>query len=95
MFKITSVKIQKLESENSKLVGIVKVIIDDCFAIGDIRIIQGNKDKGLFIAFPSRKQKSGEFKDICHPLNAETRKKFEDLILAEFITGNKNESINN
>ena len=69
MFKVTSVKTQKLESENSKLLGLARIVLDDCFVIGDIRIIQG--------------------KDICHPLNAKTRKYFEDIILAEFIASDK------
>ena len=85
MFKITSVKTQKLESENSKLLGTARIVLDNCFVIGDLRIIQGKNERGMFVAFPSRKQKDGKFYDICHPLNAKTRKYFEDIILAEFI----------
>ena len=95
MFKVTSVKTQKLESENSKLLGLARIVLDDCFVIGDIRIIQGKPERGMFVAFPSRKQQSGDFKDICHPLNAETRKYFEDIILAEFIAGDKDGGNNN
>ena len=84
MFKITSVKTQKVTGENDKLVGLARVVIDRAFVIGDLRIIQGSEERGRFVAFPSRKQASGEFKDICHPLDKETRKMFEDVILAEF-----------
>lgn len=97
MFKITSIKTQKLENENSKLVGLARIVIDNCFAIGDIRIIKGNEERGLFVAFPSRKQSSGEFKDICHPINSKTRQMFENEILSHFINddnvkGDLNES---
>lgn len=81
--EITSIQTQKVEKGN-KLVGTARVVINNCFAIGDIRIIQGGSDKGLFVAFPSRKKLDGTFKDICHPINKETRKLFEDVILADF-----------
>lgn len=94
MFKITSVKTQALTTEEgAKLVGLARIVIDNSFAIGDIRIIKG--DKGLFVAFPSRKQSTGEFKDICHPINPETRKMFEDVILAEFNKGGTNDNTSN
>lgn len=84
MFKITSIKTTKLEKENSKLVGLARVVIDDCFVIEDLRIIKGTEERGLFVAFPSRKQNDGGFKDMCHPINQKCRKIFEDAILAEF-----------
>lgn len=62
--------------------GIASVLLDDCFAIHDIRII--SRDKGLFVAMPSRKTATGEYKDIVHPTNAETRALFEEAILAEY-----------
>ena len=79
--KITSVKIQK-KNDESRMKGIASVLLDDCFVIRDIRIIEG-KD-GLFIAMPSRKNADGEYHDIAHPINAETRKIFEDAIFAEY-----------
>ena len=51
--KITSVKVRKIEKEDSRMKGKASVVLDDCFAIKDIRIIQG--DDKLFIAMPSRK----------------------------------------
>ena len=41
-------------------------------------------DKGLFIAMPSRKTPNGEFKDIAHPINAETREKIQKAILEAY-----------
>ena len=77
--EITSVTIRKVEKEDSRMRGIASVLLDDCFAIHDIRIIEG--DNGLFVAMPSRKTSVGEYRDIAHPINPETRKKFEDKIL--------------
>ena len=49
--KITSVNVRKVEKEDSRMKGIASVLIDDCFAVHDIRIIEG--DNGLFIAMPT------------------------------------------
>jgi stage V sporulation protein G len=80
--QITSVNVKKIEKEESRMKGIASVLIDDCFAIRDIRIIEGNE--GLFIAMPSRKNADGEYHDIAHPINAETRKMFEDAIFEAY-----------
>ena len=80
--KITSVKVHKIEKEDSRMKGKASVVIDDCFVIKDIRIIQG-EDK-LFIAMPSRKYSDGEHHDVAHPINAETRKMFEDAVIEEY-----------
>ena len=80
--KITSVTVKKIDKENSRMKGIASVLLDDCFAVHDIRIIEG--DNGLFIAMPSRKNAEGEYHDIAHPINKETRKMFEDAIFEEY-----------
>lgn len=80
--KITSVNVRVTEKEDSRMKGIASVLIDDCFAIHDIRIIEG--EKGLFIAMPSRKTQSGEYRDIAHPITPECRKMFEDAVLDEY-----------
>lgn len=33
---------------------------------------------------PSKKVNDERYEDICHPINAETRKMFEDKILEEY-----------
>ena len=53
--KITSVTVRKIEKEGSRMKGIASVLLDDCFAVHDIRIIEGDGENGLFIAMPSRK----------------------------------------
>jgi stage V sporulation protein G len=78
--QITEVKVFPIQEE--KLKAFVSIVFDQCFMVNDIKIIQG-KD-GLFISMPSRKKKSGEFKDVAHPLNNETRRMIEDRVLLEY-----------
>ncbi|MEG0825915.1 MAG: septation regulator SpoVG [Bacilli bacterium] len=80
--KLTSITVRKVEKEESRMRGIASVLIDDCFAVHDIRIIEG--DKGLFIAMPSRKTATGGYRDIAHPINPDVRKMFEDEILKAY-----------
>lgn len=80
--KITSVNVRKIEKEGSRMKGIASVLIDDMFAIHDIRIIEG--DNGLFIAMPSRKTATGGYRDIAHPVNSEGRAMFQDAILEAY-----------
>ena len=80
--KITSVSVVKKKNEDSRMKGIATIILDDQFAVHDIRIIEG--DNGLFTAMPSRKKATGGYRDIAHPINPESRKMFEDAILEAF-----------
>ncbi len=78
--EITEVKVFPVEEE--KLKAYVSIVLDRCFMVNDIKIIRG-KD-GLFISMPSRRKKNGEFKDVAHPLNNETRRWMESRILGEY-----------
>ena len=80
--KITSVNVRKIEKENSRIRGSASVVLDDCFAVHGIRIIEG--DGGLFIAMPSRKTNNEEYHDIAHPITPECRKMFEEAIIEEY-----------
>ncbi|MDD6223525.1 MAG: septation regulator SpoVG [bacterium] len=80
--KITSVNVRKIEKESSRMKGIASVLLDDSFAVHDIRIIEG--EKGLFIAMPSKKTPSGGYRDIAHPINPEVRQMFEEAILKAY-----------
>ena len=80
--KITSVNVRKISKEGSRMKGIASVVLDDSFAVHDIRIIEG--DNGPFIAMPSRKTATGGYRDIAHPINPEVRAMFEDAILEAF-----------
>src|SRR5258705_11080256 len=78
--EITEVKVFPIQEEKVK--AFVSIVFDHCFMVNDIKIIQGRD--GLFISMPSRKKKNGEFKDVAHPLNNETRRTIEDKVLAEY-----------
>jgi stage V sporulation protein G len=78
--EITEVKVFPVSED--KLKAFVSIVLDGCFMVNDIKVIRG-KD-GLFISMPSRKKKNGEFKDVAHPLNNETRQMIEDFVLDEY-----------
>lgn len=79
---ITDVRVRMVRKTDAKLKAVASIIIDDCFVVHDIKIIDGNE--GYFIAMPSRKTPDGEFKDIAHPIVPETRKTIQKLILDQF-----------
>lgn len=78
---ITDVRIRKL-SQDSKMKAVASITFDNAFAIHDIKIIEG--DRGLFIAMPSRKTQTGEFKDIAHPISSEARAQLQEIILKAY-----------
>ena len=78
MMRITDVRVRKVEREG-KMRAVVSITIDDEFVVHDIKVIEGVK--GLFIAMPSRKAADGEFRDIAHPINSETRDRIQTIIL--------------
>jgi stage V sporulation protein G len=77
---ITQVKVFPVAEE--KLKAYVSIVLDDCFLVSDLKVIQG--PNGLFISMPSKRKKNGEFKDVAHPLNRETRERMEKCILEEY-----------
>lgn len=77
---ITQVRVFPVDDE--KLKAFVSVIFDECFVVSDIKIIEGQQ--GLFVSMPSKKRKNGTFRDIAHPLNNETRQRFEQEIIASY-----------
>lgn len=79
--QITDVRIRKISKEG-KMKAIVSVTFDDQFVVHDIKVIEGQN--GFFIAMPSRKTPDGDFKDIAHPINVETRTKIQDAVLEKY-----------
>lgn len=78
--EITEVKVFPVREE--KLKAFVSIVFDRCFMVNDIKIINGRD--GLFISMPSRKKKNGDYKDVAHPLNNETRGRIQERILTEY-----------
>lgn len=80
--KITDIKIRLVTKENDRLKAVASVVFDECFVLHDIKIIDGKL--GLFVAMPSRKTPDGDYKDIAHPLNTETRDTINREVLAAY-----------
>ena len=79
--KITDVRIRKVEKEG-KMRAVVSITIDEEFVVHDIKVIEG--EKGLFIAMPSRRAADGEYRDIAHPINSQTRESIQRMILDKY-----------
>lgn len=79
---ITEVRVRLVNKEDSKLKAVSSVTIDGCFVVHDVKVIQGNE--GLFISMPSKKTAEGEYKDIVHPINTETRELISKTVLAAY-----------
>ncbi|MCL2321035.1 MAG: septation regulator SpoVG [Oscillospiraceae bacterium] len=80
--QISDIKVRRI-SNNGKMKAVVSVAFDGKFVVHDIKIIEGQN--GLFIAMPSRKTPDGEFKDIAHPVNTETREELQKAIIDAYI----------
>jgi stage V sporulation protein G len=79
--QITDVRIRKIAADG-KMKAIVSVTFDNEFVVHDIKVIEGQN--GLFIAMPSRKTPDGEFKDIAHPINTETREMIQAKVIEKY-----------
>ena len=79
--QITDVRVRKVAKEG-KMKAIVSITIDNEFVVHDIKVIEG--EKGVFIAMPSRKAADGEYRDIAHPINTETRDMIQRVILERY-----------
>lgn len=80
--KITDVRVRLVEKDGSKLRAVASMTIDECFVVHDIKIIEGKE--GYFISMPSRKTPDGEYRDIVHPINTETREQVVAEVLKAF-----------
>lgn len=89
--KISDVRVRIVKKEDSKLKAVASITIEDCFVVHDIKVIEGTE--GYFIAMPSRKTNDGEYKDIAHPINTETREAVRNAILAAFEEAKKAEPL--
>ena len=79
--QITDVRLRKVNSEN-RMKAVASVTFDDAFVVHDIKVIESADE--TFIAMPSRRTPKGEFKDIAHPINSETREMIQKAILEAY-----------
>ena len=89
--KITNVRVTKNESilKNTNLKGFAAITIDGEFVVNGIRIVEGKK--GMFLDFPSRKNKVGKYINVAFPINNEARRKIEDAVLEVYDGNDKKE----
>ena len=87
--KITNVKIRRIGRENG-LRAVAASRVDDCFVVHEIRLIDGKE--GLFVAMPSRKVNDGSFMDVAHPINIETRRLIEKMIIEKYNETNEEQA---
>lgn len=80
--EVTSVRIYKKEKEGSNLKALASVVIDDCFAVHGLKVLE--YEDGLSLKMPNRKLANGEFKDVAHALDSDTRKKFETAVFEAY-----------
>ena len=82
--KITDVRLRlgKGTEEGGKLKAYVDITFEESFVVHGLKIIEGQN--GLFVAMPSRRMPTGEFKDIAHPITPELRNELTDFIIKKF-----------
>ncbi len=78
---ITDVRVRIVDKEG-KMRAVASITLDNEFVVHDIKVIEG--DNGLFIAMPSRRSADGQFRDVAHPINTETRANLQQLILEKY-----------
>ncbi|SET78886.1 stage V sporulation protein G [Oceanobacillus limi] len=79
--EVTDVRLRRVNTEG-RMRAIASITLDQEFVVHDIRVIDGNN--GLFVAMPSKRTPDGEFRDIAHPINSNTRGKIQDAVLEEY-----------
>ena len=87
--EVTDVGLRRVSSEG-KMRAIASITFDDEFVVHDVRISEGNN--GLFVAMPSKRTADGEFRDIAHPINSQTREKIQTAVLGEYEAREKADS---
>ncbi len=78
---VTDVRVRRITQEG-KMRAIVSITLDDNFAVHDVRVIEGSN--GLFVAMPSKRNPNGDFRDIAHPINANTRGEIQRAVLEAY-----------
>ena len=67
------------KNTNSPLKATANVVFDDCFVIRNVKLIDNGN--GIFISMPSFKGRDGNWRSVCHPINAESREKIQTAVV--------------
>lgn len=79
--EVTDVRLRRVQTDG-RMRAIASITLDNEFVVHDIRVIDGND--GLFVAMPSKRTPDGEFRDIAHPINSNTRNKLQEAVLLAY-----------
>lgn len=80
--EVTACRVFLNPEDDEHLMGFASIVLNDAFAVCDLKIINGHK--GLFVAMPSRRRNNGTFHDVAHPINQGLRNLIEEVVLAEY-----------
>lgn len=89
--EVTDVRLRRVQTDG-RMRAIASITLDNEFVVHDIRVIDGNT--GLFVAMPSKRTPDGEFRDIAHPINSDTRNKIQEIILNAYHNSSELEETN-
>lgn len=68
--------------KEGNLLAYASVTLGGCFAVNNIRIMDG--PKGIFLAMPDRQYSLGKFRDVCFPVTAEMREALQSAVMSEY-----------
>lgn len=82
--KVTSLNIHVFKNtENQKLMGMARVILDEELQLTGLRIYQGSS--GLFVSYPNDPYYKGEdYRQIFYPMTRELRSHIEEEVIKEY-----------
>lgn len=82
-------RVTRVDIENSNIVGLGTVTINDQVYLNSVRILSG--EDGLFVALPSYKTSKAdkdtgiaEYKEFYHAITAEARETFNDVVMEAY-----------
>lgn len=85
---ITKLRITPLdEPRENGIVGFATATFNNTFTLNSISIREKADKTGLYVRLPMKKTTDGQYVDVVHPINAESRKVMSDTILKAFEQG--------
>jgi stage V sporulation protein G len=80
--RVTGCRVFISQTEDDRLKGFASIILNNEFAVCDLKIIRGNR--GLFVAMPSRRRRDGTFHDVAHPIVQTLKEHIEEKVLEQY-----------
>ncbi|MFQ5975750.1 MAG: septation protein SpoVG family protein [Candidatus Hydrothermarchaeales archaeon] len=79
MVELSDIRIYKLK-DSEKQKAFASVTLDGEFAVHGLKVM-ARDDGDLWVGFPSRRDASGQFRDVFHPITKEAREKIITAVL--------------